>query len=388
MKVPHNFAALLAITERIRDEQRRAHPVVERLVMTIERQWDEEIPHEWRNVGFVQELNKVSASTLEQNAGTSHELAQFALAVATSIPRDRYPSLILAEVEGTAWRRIAQAHHYRSNYADALRALDAADKCYWPETGLFEERAIAGLVRAMIYSDLLRFDDAEILLSESERVFDDIGNVRLYGHCLLLRGTIAYRQHRLIPAADIFEDATEVLREAGDLPQLAKALNALGLVRSDLDEPTSAARAFQDALSICSGLGLAGETARTKGCLGRVSLSLGRYGEAQKLLTEARSVFLTLHMAEEAGLAGLELVEVFIAQHEEFRAVAVVEEVIAEFQRANLNGRAATALAYLRDMVPSRRAPEAARHVRKYVETLKEEPQRLFMPLPDDDKPA
>jgi hypothetical protein len=89
MKVPHNFAALLAITERIRDEQRRAHPVVERLVMTIERQWDEEIPHEWRNVGFVQELNKVFPSILQQNPGTAHALAQYALVVATSIPRDR-----------------------------------------------------------------------------------------------------------------------------------------------------------------------------------------------------------------------------------------------------------------------------------------------------------
>jgi tetratricopeptide (TPR) repeat protein len=214
MKTPHNFAALRAIAEGIRDEQRRARPIVERLVTTIGQQWDEEIPSEWRNVGFVQELNKMSASTLEQNAGTSHELAQFALAVATSIPRDEYPSLILAQIEGTAWRRIAQAHHYRSNYADALRALDAADRCLWTENGLFEERALAGFVRAMIYADLLRFDDADLLLCESEEVFDTLGDVRLYGHCLLLRAMIAYRQHRLVPAADIFREATDVLREA------------------------------------------------------------------------------------------------------------------------------------------------------------------------------
>jgi hypothetical protein len=76
---------------------------------------------------------------------------------------------------------------------------------------------------------------------------------------------------------------------------------------------------------------------------------------------------------------------VFIALRDEFRAVAVVEEVVAEFQRANLNGRAATALAYLREMMSSRRAPEAVRHVRQFVEALKQEPERLFMPLPDDE---
>ena len=385
MKTPRNLAALRAIVESIEAEQRRARPVVERLVTTIAQQWDAEIPSEWRNVGFVQELNRVFASILQQDPGAAHELAQFALAVATSIPRDRYPSMILAEVQATAWRRIAQGHHYRSNYAAALRALDAADKCLWPEVGLFEERATAGFVRAMIYADLNRYDEADILLSESEEVFDDLGNVRLYGHCLLLRGTIAYRQHRLLPAAGIFSEAAEVLREADDLPQLAKALRGLGLVRSDLGDLASAAKAFQDALSIFSELGFTPEIARTKGGLGRISLSLGRYEEARTLLTEARSVFLTLHMPEEAGLAGLELVEVFIALRDEFRAMAVVEEVIAEFRRANLNGRAATALAYLREMVSSRRAPEAARHVREYVRTLEHDPERLFLPLPDDD---
>ena len=106
-------------------------------------------PSEWRNVGFVQELNRVFASILQQNPGTAHELVQLALAIATSIPRDRYPSMILAEVQAIAWRPIAQAHHYQSNYAGALRALDAADNCLWPEVGLFEERATAGFVRAM-----------------------------------------------------------------------------------------------------------------------------------------------------------------------------------------------------------------------------------------------
>jgi hypothetical protein len=40
-------------------------------------------------------------------------------------------------------------------------------------------------------------------------------------------------------------------------------------------------------------------------------------------------------MPEEAGLAGLELVEIFLALRDDFRAMAVVEEVIAEFRRAN-----------------------------------------------------
>ena len=58
MKTPRSAEEIRQVVERIEAEQRRARPIVARLVTTISPEWDAEIPFAWRNVGFVQELNK------------------------------------------------------------------------------------------------------------------------------------------------------------------------------------------------------------------------------------------------------------------------------------------------------------------------------------------
>ena len=192
----------------------------------------------------------------------------------------------------------------------------------------------------------------------------------------------AQRQHRAREAEALFARAGDALRETGDVEHFGLAQLNLGVARLDLQKVRPAATALHDALAIFVDLGSTGEIARTKGMLARVSMVSGRYEEAREMMTEARRMLLALEMPEEAGLAGLELVEIFLALRDDFRAVAVLEEVIAEFTRARLNARATTALAYLRDMIPKPQAAEAARHVRRYVAGLRAEPERVFAPLP------
>ena len=88
-------------------------------------------------------------------------------------------------------------------------------------------------------------------------------------------------------------------------------------------------------------------------------------------------------MPGEAGVVALDLVECLIALNRNDEARILVETVIGEFQRANLNDRAMTALDYLRELLPKRASREAVRHVRGYVEKLRSEPGRVFLPLED-----
>jgi hypothetical protein len=60
----------------------------------------------------------------------------------------------------------------------------------------------------------------------------------------------------------------------------------------------------------------------------------------------------------------------------------VTESVLSEFRGAGLNARAITALAYLRDILPAVDQPgRALRYVRSYLEQLRSEPSRAFLPL-------
>ena len=99
-------------------------------------------------------------------------------------------------------------------------------------------------------------------------------------------------------------------------------------------------------------------------------------------LQSIRAQFLSRGMSEEAALVGLDLIDASIATEQRDRAIALTEQVIAEFTAAGLNERAMTALSYLHDLVPTAAEPRRiVAHVRLYLEELRREPTRLFLPL-------
>ena len=75
------------------------------------------------------------------------------------------------------------------------------------------------------------------------------------------------------------------------------------------------------------------------------------------MLQRTRADFLGRGMPEEAGLAGLDLVEALIATGKAAEVRNLTESVLGEFRAASLNERAITALAYLRDLPESSSAP-------------------------------
>lgn len=380
---PQTFIVLAL---RIEEERRRARPVIHELAKTIDEWWDGDIPDEWRNVGFVNALNDAAQAALCRAPRAAASLAHLAVVVGLSIAPDEYPAWVVTEAAATAWRRVAQAAHYRSDYDAAVRALDAADKHLATNERLVFDRALSTFVRAIVYSDMRRFAESAELLVQCERVFRTHKDRALQGQCLLLRGMNLHRQHSLTDAATLFTRAAAILRRTSDVKSYGSALQQLGVTHLDLQQHSKAATALHDALAIFMDLGLHAEIARTKGVIGRVSMAMGRFEEARDVLTESRRMFLALLMPEEAGLAGLELIEIFLALDDRFRATAVTEEVLAEFIHANLNHRATTALAYLRDMIPRPCARQAVRHVKEYVSVLRFEPERVFAPLPQHER--
>jgi tetratricopeptide (TPR) repeat protein len=358
--------------------------VVDELRTKISAHFECEVPAEWRNIGFVLELNAAAPEVLEKDAKAAQAIAQFAIAVLAAISADAYPRTILRTAEATAWKELANAHRYQSDYAAALRALDAGDRCLADSLTSAYDEAVLHFARALIYCDQGRFDEADEVLAASLRVFAEHQDQRRSGQCLLLQGMSQHRRGLFRDACSSYEAAISKLRRTDDLASLASAFNNLGHARSDLGEHAAGVTALHNALAIFTDLAMTGEGVRTRGVLGRVLLSQGHFGQARAMFVETRAAFLRLGMPEEAGIIGLLLVEALVALHAIPQAQMALEDVIDEFQRANLGERAATALAYLRDMVDTAHGRQAARHVREYVKRLRDEPLQLFVPLPPD----
>src|SRR5437016_4583281 len=117
------------------------------------------------------------------------------------------------------------------------------------------------------------------------------------------------------------------------------------------------ALAHHNARQLLNDLGLTAELNRCDWNIARVLLQTAEFGKAATMLQRVRTFFLEKGMQEEAGLAGLDLADASIAIGATDDARVLVFRVLDEFARARLNDRALTALAYLRDVLPTTPQP-------------------------------
>jgi tetratricopeptide (TPR) repeat protein len=329
------------------------------------------------------EVTELVFATIEKNAIAARALAQYAVAVAGAIDAEAYPATILASVSADAWRALANAHRYLSEYDAALRAVSTAEHCITDVAAADWERTLVRFARAVILCDMQRFEEASSLAEEASTAFAAYKEFRRSGQALLVQGMIAHRQNRYDAAAAIFAQAVDVFERTDDLKGLASAYNNFGYAQAERDELPSAVLALQKALSIFDALEMRGEAARTRCILASVYVRSQKYERANELLTTGRRTFRDLGMVEENGTQGLVQADVLLALGRLADANTVITEVLHEFRRASLNERAVVALAYAQEMVGTSRGREAVTLVRRYVEDLRRSPETAFLPLPD-----
>jgi tetratricopeptide (TPR) repeat protein len=365
----------------LEDERKVARPIVRTLGTSLDAVWDREIPAAWKTAGFVHELTSAARDLLKNDARATVAMAQFAVVVAASLPAGKYPRAIQVQLEGGAWKELANAHRYLSEYDAALRALDAADRCLSVVDGLGFDRAVSRFARALVLSDQGRNNEALKLVDDCVADFEEHADRRRQAQCLQLRGMIESRGGQYRKAVATYERALIVLDDADDDYTRACLKNNLGQAYGELSDTGSALASLQEALALFEKLQAAGEMARTGWGVGRVLLAGGSYDQAVQMLSGARRDLLKLALPEEAGLAGLDLADAFLATGETAAAREAVEEVVAEFRAAGLNQRALLALDYLRDVLPTPRARAAVRHVRTYINELRTSPNQVFLEL-------
>ncbi len=384
MSVLEGRDAFLRTIEQLTAEREAARPIIQNLPATLSEVWEREIPSSWRTAGFVQELTAAAAANLESNPRESLALSQLALAIVTSIPAETYAAPIQAQLQGAVWKEIGTAHRYLSEYDAALRAFDVAQRALQSESALAHDDAIVDFARAIVLTDLGRHDEALELLTQTEPVFRGFEDQRRLVQVRVLSGIILQRQGQLQKARATYEQALEET-QLEDLHTRAVLYNNLGQVCADLGDTAQAVLVLHNALRLFGELKMPVEVTRTEWTLARVLLLTGDFSKAVPILRRARDMFLATRMPEEAGLAGLDLVDALLATSQADEARSVIERVLAEFREANLNARAVTALAYLRDVLPTTRQPQrVVHHVRGYLEQLRSEPARLFLPLSEE----
>jgi tetratricopeptide (TPR) repeat protein len=361
---------------RLQREREQSADVVARLLRDTPR---EEWPRlatrpELRNSGALDRMEKEVAARLEKEPQEALLISDLAASIAETLPPDAYPPVVLAQLRAHAWKDRAQALAYVARNDEALAAIDRAEQHLAPFATLAHDRAVMWYVRATTLQQINRLTESRELLATCARVFHDHGDERLYLFCGIAEGILLYRQARFREAYDCFLPLIDVARGLGDVESEARLQNNLGYCAIEFGDLVSANIHLAEATARFVDAGKRVEAIRTDRATGRMFIGKGCIAEGMQRLRDARRLFLMHEMIEEAGLCGLDLVEVLL-DSAPVEAATLAREVADQFLSHGLNHRAVIALGYLREAIEQSRASVATvEQVRSYITALATQP--------------
>lgn len=340
---------------------------------------------EFRTLAGARGLLDEAHGQLERVPRRSLEIATVTRELLSEIEPGRYPESALRETQALAWKETSNALRFLGDLVGAEEAIERAAEILETCPASHHVLASVDLARAILRLETERLADALGFAERAAETFLDHGDSLRWVHAKIV---VAATLSSLGDSRASRETHMSLLRPArdnADTASLARIFHGIGRASVDLGEPDVAITYLYQAMSLYGELGMETERIRIRWTIGRLMIGSGKVIEGIDRLRVAEEEFELLGMLHDAAQVALERVEALLAagQPEEVRSICV--RLIDRFTREGARSSALTALAYLRDAVSEGRAtPGVVRHVRGHIEALRTEPDRLFLPLPDE----
>jgi tetratricopeptide (TPR) repeat protein len=337
-----------------------------------------------RTAGIVRRLCAESRALRERQPMHALVLADAAIAISDQLPVDRYPETLIDELRGGGWLERANVLRYLGRHVEALDAADIAARAF-TRSPVFST-ALVDYLRAVIFVETERHDDALRLVRKSARVFRQFGENERFVHAKIVEGTVLFDRAQYTDARDLFLSLVRTTKGLGDAPTLARLYGNIANCQLRLHELESADVYFARALSLYEALGLETERVRTRWNIGCLRIATGDVADGLARLREAKHEFEELGLRTDAALVTLDLAEALLASGEPAGADQAAElcaSIVDSFHAVGMTGHALRALAFLHEAFTSGRAtPGLVRHIRQYLETRPDHTGNPFLPPP------
>ncbi|HEX6100702.1 MAG TPA: hypothetical protein VF432_30575 [Thermoanaerobaculia bacterium] len=379
---PPDTTALRELAGRLDQERTAAQQRLEPLLTsleTFERAGVERDPA-FRSASAVSVLTSAAMALYEREPAFALAVATAAVNIGASLPEHLLP---VPAVLGLARVERGKVLFLIGRYREAEEELRLADETFDLDPFATDwERARGALIRANVYVETLRLDEAVSVARAAALVFRVFGDPSRFLAARLVEGGVLLLQREYRTAADVLEGLAEEARRRDDRLHLARALQTAGNCYIELGEHEQAARRFTEALALWDELGLNVERVRTSWSLGVLDRAMGDLDAAAGRIDGARRSFEALGIVNDAAIARLELAEVLLLAQRPDEVPDLLRNVVVSFTSEGLMQNAKIALAYLREAVEAG-AIEAriVRHVRDYLQELPARPESVFLPL-------
>ena len=375
------FARLLA-----QERAAAAGGKIERLLdSTAVEQWPELVEHpDLRTYGAIEYLGRMFADLLHRDPQRAYVLAQLGVSLSENLPHGIYAPSTITQSRIYAWKDLGTVLRILSRPRESIEALLTAEAILLQRYGgagagaLAHDLAIIHFSLAVTYQEVERFTESRDLLTGCKAVFREHGDDLRYVLCVFAEGVLLHRLRNFREARETYLLLLASTKNI-ETESLAALHHTIGLCCIELGDFAEAEANLAEAIALNRQMGKPIEIMKIELGRGRLLIRQGRHTLAIEHLRAVRRDFLRNSMSEEAGIAGLEIVEALLTLGRTSEAETLARKIVREFIAAHLNARAITALGYLSEAITAHTAPAAlVTEVREYIVSLRTTPERDF----------
>ncbi len=278
-------------------------------------------------------------------------------------------------------RERANALRYLGRFTEALQALDSAEELF-DETPAADPHdiAIVQYIRATVFVEIERLEEARLLSARAARVFRQYGDRPRELAALLAVAISLTFEGNVAEAVRVFEKVAAKARAYGDRNLLARALNDAGNAYLDLERFEDAESSLLQALVIFDELDVETEKARVTWALALVAVRRGDLATGVTRLDAARVELQQLKLVNDHALATLDWAWTRLAMGEIAGVADECKRIVMRFESERMMKSARMALAHLHEALAAGSAtPTLVSEVRKYLELLPTRPDAPFI---------
>lgn len=334
--------------------------------------------------GVVRRLSAHAHEICENQPLEGLTFADAAVSVAEALPDDAYPAKGIFELRGTAWKERANALMLLGECEQALESLTNAERAYQqltsPDLGL----SCVALVRAAVFYQQQRLDEAASMAERAERGFQHLGDDERRMTALYLRAEIHYEAGQIERAMLLFHHVLAHGEATHNARWFARGSYMLGNCEIERGNVAEASLRFHAALPVFREFGPANERISTEWGIARLLLQAGKYQEAILRLVNVTREFEARGMITDAALADLDRIEALLALGKTDRIVELATRLFHAFANAQMLTSALTAIAYLKEAAGVGKLTLASvETVRQFLRRARRQQDLLFEPPPE-----
>lgn len=333
----------------------------------------------YRSLELSRHLSTWARDEVFSDPARAVELARLAVEIADRLEAGGYPPGIAADARALAWAALGNARRVGSDLFEAERALHTAQEFLEEGSGHPMVRAEVASLLGSLRLDQTRFEEAEGVLEEVARVYQQHGSGRQEAKILLQLGRAATDAGNPDLAITFLERVRGAL-EDGDPRLRLFASHSLVVALSDAGRIDEASELFESIQADYEAHG--GDFwmeqrrlwAEARLCLGR-----GRPQEAEEAFLRVREGFAEREVAYEFALVSLELAGMLLAQGRNAEVRRLAEELLPIFSSRQVHRHALSGLALFQNAAAAERvSSDLVRELHRYLQRARNNPYLPF----------